>query len=144
LDNGTWLPWLPHADHPLHEQFHVLQLQSLGQDYPAQKDVLDALHEKTGQDIWVASYSAIKNDETGKAHSYCVWSQGVESLLPQTEEVYFFVPQGKERGDVVARASWDRVQQVVGRLMERQDDYPVRYLVKEFPTAEEIALLARG
>jgi hypothetical protein len=144
LDKGAWLPWLPDADHPLHDQFHVLQLQSLGRDYAAQKDLLDAVQERTGQSLWVASYAAVRNDETGKAHSYCVWSQGVETLLPQTEEVYFFVPTSEQEGSVVARASWERVQQVLGHLMERQGGYPVRYRVQGFPTAEECALLGRG
>jgi len=144
LDNETWLPWLPGADHPLHDQFHLLQLQSLGRDYTTQKDLLDAFHEKTGQNIWVASYSAVKDEETGKAHSYCVWSQGVETLLPQTEEVYFFVPQGEQEGEVVARARWDQVQQVVSHLMERDGGYPLRYRVKDFPTAEECTLIGRG
>ena len=144
LDNGTWLPWLPDSDHPLHDHFHLLQLQSFGGDYAAQKDLLDAVHEKTGQNIWVASYSAVKSDETGKAHSYCVWTRGVEALLPQTDEVYFVVPEGEKEGSVVARASWGQVQRLVGHLMERQGGYPVRYRVKGFPTAEDCALISRG
>jgi uncharacterized protein YtpQ (UPF0354 family) len=139
LDNETWLPWLPDADHPLHDQFHMLQLQSIGRDYAAQKDLLDASHEKTGKNIWVASYSAVRNDKTGQFHSYCVWSQGVDTLLPKADQVYFFVPKGEKDGSVVARASWDRVQQVVGHLMESQGVYPVRYRAKEFPTAGELA-----
>jgi hypothetical protein len=112
-----------------------LQLQSLGQDYAIQKDLLDGLHKKTGQDIWVASYSALQENETGKSHSYCVWTQGTDPLLPRAEEVYFLVVQGEREGQVVARASWDRVQQVVGHLLEPQGIYPVRYRVKGFPTA---------
>jgi len=141
LDNGTWLPWLPDANHPVHDQFHLLQLQSFGRDYAAQKDLLDAFHEKTRQNIWVASYSAVKNDETGKSHSYCVWSQGVDTLLPKVDQVYFFVPKGEEEGSVVARASWDRVQQLVGHLMEPQGVYPVRYRAKQFPTEEQLGLI---
>lgn len=144
LGNETWLPWLPNADHPLHDPFHLLQLQSFGRDHAAQKDVLDALHEKTGQSIWVASYSAVKNDKTGKAHSYCVWSQGVESLLPKADQVYFFVPRGEKDGSIVARANWDRVQQFVGHLMEREEGYPLRFRVKEFPTAEQLALIGEA
>jgi hypothetical protein len=141
LDDETWRPWLPDTEHPLHDRFHALQLRSVGQDYTEQKHLLDALHQKSGTDIWVASYSAIKNNETGKLHSYCVWSQGVDTLMPKTELVYFFVPKGDQEGSVVVRSSWDRVQQVVGHLMERQDIYPGRYRVKEFPTTEELALL---
>jgi hypothetical protein len=141
LDNETWLPWLPDSDHPLHDQFHLLQLRSIGREYAEQKDFLDALHERIGASIWVASYCAVRNDETGKAHSYCVWSQGVDTLLPCTEEVYFFIPKGDRDGSVVVKAGWDRVQQVVGQLMEPQGGYPVRYRVKEFPSEEQLSVI---
>lgn len=141
LHNETWLPWLPDADHPLHDQFHLLQLQSFGRDYAAQKDLLDAMHEKIGENTWVASYSAVKNNQTGDSHSYCVWSQGIDTLLPRADRVCFFVSQGEKEGSVVANASWDRVQRLVGHLMEPQGVYPVRYRVKEFPTAEQLALI---
>lgn len=139
LENETWRPWLPDAAHPLYGHFHLLQLKSFGQDYAAQKDLLDALHAKTGRNIWVASYAAVKNDQTGKSHSYCVWSQGVDTLLAQTEQVFFFVPDGEnDDGSVVAKVNWDRVQQLVGHLMEPQGVYPARYRVREFPTAEQL------
>jgi hypothetical protein len=141
LDNETWRPWLPAADQPLHDHFRLLQLQSFGRDYAVQKALLDALHEKTGRNIWVASYSAVKNDETGQCHSYCVWSQGVDILLPKADQVYFFVPKGENEGSVVAKASWDRVQRLVGHLLEQQGTYPVRYRAKGFPTAEQLALM---
>ncbi len=141
LHNETWLPWLADALHPLYDQFHLLQLESFAQDYAAQKNLLDAFHAKTEKNIWVASYAAVKNDETGKSHSYCVWSQGVDTLLPKAEEIYFFVPKNDKDGSVVARASWDRVQQLAGHLMEPQGLYPVRYRVKEFPTAEQLAVI---
>ena len=143
LDDETWRSWLPDTEHPLHDRLHLLQLRSIGHDYAEQKRLLDALHEKSKLDLWVASYSAAKNNDTGKLHSYCVWSQGVDTLMPKTEQVYFFVPKGHKGGDLVARPSWDRVQQVVAHLMERQEIYPVRYRVKAFPTADELALLQR-
>jgi hypothetical protein len=141
LDNETWLPWLPGAEHPLHDRFNELRLKSFGRDYAVQKDLLDALHERAGTDIWVASYSAVRNDETGKSHSYCVWSQGVDTLLPRADQVYFFVPEGDKGGTVVARASWERVLQVAGHLMQPQGVYPARFRVTEFPTDEQLAAI---
>ncbi|HEV3082007.1 MAG TPA: hypothetical protein VGY66_19660 [Gemmataceae bacterium] len=143
FDDKTWEPWLPDTGHPLHDQFRLLLLKSFGRDYAEQKDVLDALHQKTGKNTWVASYSAVKNDETGEAHSYGVWSQGLNSLLPKADQVYFFVPKGDEEGSVVARADWNRVQQLVGDLMAAQGTYPERYQVKEFPTADQLAAIRR-
>jgi hypothetical protein len=65
----------------------------------------------------------------------------VDTLLPRTEEVYFFIPKGEQEGSVVVKANWDRVQQAVGQLMESQGIYPVRYRVKEFPTEEQLSML---
>jgi len=143
FDNETWEPWLPDTEHPLYDQFNLLQLKSFGRDYAEQKDVLDALHQKTGKNVWVASFSAVRNEETRRAHSYCVWSQGLNSLLPKADQVYFFVPKGEKDGSVVARADWDRVQRLVGDLMAPQEIYPERYLVEEFPTAEQLAAIGR-
>jgi hypothetical protein len=140
LNNGTWLPWLPASDHPLYCRFHLLKLQSLARQYAEQQGLLDALNKKSAQDIFVGSYVAIKNEQTGQALSYCAWTEGVPTLLPQTEEIYFVVPKEEKGAFDVAGASWEQVQQVVGHLMKRQEGYPVRYLVKDFPTAEERAL----
>ena len=46
-----------------------------------------------------------------------------------------------QKGEVLGMASWDRVKQIVGHLMEREEGYPFRYRVKGFPTAEERALI---
>jgi hypothetical protein len=87
----------------------------------------------------VASYSALQNKDDGRVHSYCVWSEDVDSLLPETDQV-FFVKQGDgDKPEMVSGADWDKVREVVGDLMEPQETYPERYLVREFPTAEQLA-----
>jgi hypothetical protein len=144
LDNGAWLPWLPAANHPLYGRFHLLKLQSLARDYAEQKGLLDALQKKSGQDIFVASYTAAKNDQTGEALSYCVWTESVVTLLPETELIMLAVPKPDKGASMLAKGSWEKVQQVVGHLMKRQEGYPPRYLVKDFPTAEECALIGSG
>ena len=40
-------------------------MQSAGQDYSEQKELLDRLHEKTGEDVFVASYSVMQHKDTG-------------------------------------------------------------------------------
>ena len=61
LDGDDWTPWLPDASHPSYKAFQELQLQSFGQDYAQQKEMLDKLHEKNGEDVFVANFSAIKS-----------------------------------------------------------------------------------
>lgn len=56
LDGDDWIPWLPDASHPSYKAFQELQLQSFGQDYASQKVMLDKLHEKNGEDVFVANF----------------------------------------------------------------------------------------
>jgi hypothetical protein len=97
--------------------------------------------EEPREDIFVASFGVLQDKETANIHSYCVWSKTVDTLLPKAEEVYFVVVHGKEGGDVVARADWERVVKVVGGLMTPQGMYPERYRVTKFPTKKQLAKL---
>jgi hypothetical protein len=136
LENGTWLPWLPDANHRLHDQLHLWQLKSLGRDYAREKDLLDAFY--MGEDIPVAPYLLREDKKTGKTHSICPWNQGVDTLLPQAEVVYF-CSIAQPECEVMGWARWDRVKQVVGHLMKRREGYPIRYWVSGLPTPEEYA-----
>jgi len=88
LDGDDWPPWLPDPSHPQYPEFRQLQLQSHGQDYAEQKELLDKLHQKNGVDVFVASYSGLE-DKKGRLLSYAVWPQGPVTLLPQTDLVAF-------------------------------------------------------
>jgi hypothetical protein len=46
--------------------------------------------------------------------------------------------------DLAAVARWERVQQLVGRLMEPSENYPVRFLVQSFPADSELEVLGKG
>jgi len=137
-------PFLPEAGHPQHQPFHLLRVQSLARDYGEQQELLAALHEKTGEDVFVASYNALQNKEDGRVHSYCVWSEDVDSLLPETDQVFFIKQGDGDKPEMVSGADWDKVREVVGDLMEPQETYPERYLVREFPTAEQLAQLGEA
>jgi hypothetical protein len=141
LEGDAWVPYLPPAGHPSHTRFKLLFAKSVGRDYADQKQALDALHEKAGEDVFVASCTVMQKKETGEVRSYCVWSEGIVSLLPRTDDVAFFQTGGKDEGAVAAIVPWERVRAVVGHLMEADDVYPVRYRVREFPTGEQLAAL---
>ena len=82
LDGDDWMPWMPAEDHPSYKAFQELQLQSFGQDYAQQKEMLDKLHEKNGEDVFVANFSAIKRPD-GKVFSYATWTDTANSLLAE-------------------------------------------------------------
>lgn len=140
LEDGAWTDWRPPGDHPLHGQFRDMELRWIGPLYTAQKDLLNAAHEAEGDGPFVASFSAVEK-EGGELVSYCVWGEGVDSLLPVTRKVVFM----KEGGDgPVALGDWDRVRDVAGDLMEPTDDYPARYRVRAFPDDEQLEAIGLG
>ncbi len=106
--------------------------------------MLDQLHERNEEDVFVASYTATQNQETGKVSSYCVWSKDVLTLLPEADAVHFFDDELSEEEKLVGSASWDRVLEIVGGMMQRQDMCPPRYLVDAFPSREQLAELVRS
>ena len=67
------------------------------------------------------------------------WTEGVDTLLPKTEIVVLqSLSQDRSSACVHATGEWDRVQEVVGHLMEPVGLYPERYRVRSFPTPEQI------
>ena len=136
LVGDEWVPWMPEAAHPLYDEFRGLRMKSFGQDYAEQKGLLDELHEKTGEDVFVASYSVVQQKETGHRVSFCMWTKGLPSLLPQTERI---VLGGEDQEPVMAR--WERVVEIAGDLMTPMGIYPERYRVEGFPTTEQLAAM---
>jgi hypothetical protein len=58
-DDDEWVPFLPAPQHPRYKKYRLLQIKSFGPDYGDQQAALNELHQKTGKDIFVASYSAV-------------------------------------------------------------------------------------
>ena len=127
---------MPKASHSLYDQFRMLRIQSSGQDYAEQKELLDRLHETRGDDVSVASYSVVQHKDTGHRIGYCEWTKGTISLLPQAE---WIVLGGGDRKRVMV--SWDKVAEIVGDLMTPMGMYPERYRVEGFPTADQLAAM---
>jgi hypothetical protein len=128
LDEGEWVDWMPPIDHPSHGRFRELELNFIGPEYTAQKQLLDAAYERGGIAIFVASFSVAQR-QGGSRVSYSVWGEGVDTLLPVTQKVAFL----REGEGLVALGEWERVFEIIGDLMEMTEDYPRRYRVREFP-----------
>lgn len=145
LEGDQWQPWLPDRECPHYGQFRMLQIKAIGQDYAEQGELLSALYRKRGDDTYISAFSATQNSQTGAIDSYCVWSEGVPSILPRADRVFFFRPDPATRdGKVVAAASWEDVEQTVGDLLEPLDIYPARYRVTGFPNAAQLQMLGPG
>jgi Protein of unknown function (DUF1444) len=131
--DADWEPWLPSESHPTFIAFSNLRVQWLAREYASQKDLLDKRHQHEGTDIFVASFLAFENRETGRHTSYCTWSRGIESLLPEVAIIAFIDPQAAKERPIVASGNWDSVRRIVGDILEPVDMYPFRWRVDEFP-----------
>ncbi|MSU78500.1 MAG: hypothetical protein EXS16_10450 [Gemmataceae bacterium] len=138
LAGDAWVPFLPSAEHPEFARYQLLWIRSVGQDYEEQKELLNEANEKSDNDVFVAGFKARQNNETGEIVSYCVWSKGIVMLLPQTDEVFFYVGQGEDKGDIIARATWADIIAVAGDLMKPDGSYPERFRVEAFPSDAQL------
>lgn len=111
---------------------HNLFVRHRAEYYAAQKQELDALHERTDEDLFVASYSLCGNDE--QCESFCVWGEGVKTLLPVTDWVAV-VPQ-EEKGKFI-RVPWQHVVESCGPHLQATEENPPRFLVDSFPNPNE-------
>ena len=139
LLDGKWNLYLP-EDQSLRDLLLPIKRRRDAIDYSEQQRLLNEVHKVEDTDIFVASYKIFER-EGGIAYSACIWTNGIDSLLPQAENIAFLVDlEGKDHFVV----PWEAAVSVVGSLMEQEADLmPPRYRVRQFPDAEQIAKLRR-
>lgn len=134
LIDDDWQTWMPPDDHPAAADFALLEIRSLAEEYGCQKEILERDNERQGNDVFVASYEGIRKSDSGEVVSYCLWIEGVDSLLPRARQVVLMSNDGET---AFGAADWDRLQQLAGDLLESADDaYPPRWRTLGFPDAE--------
>jgi len=135
LRDGNWKLYEPPAPE-LRELWLALRRRRLALDYQQQKTLLDAIHEQQRIDVFVAAYALFNLGATGKPQSTCVWTKGVDTLLPKVEQVTFLInPESRE----VITVPWQAALSVMGNVMEEQPElWPKRYRVRSFPDEAQI------
>lgn len=140
LIDDEWQDWQPPADHPLQADFEWLTQMFLGGVYADQQALLSSVLEKDALDVFVASFSGAENSDTGQKFSYCVWSEGVDAMLPETQYIELMTEADLDRGEGTGvGGTWSEVHEVVGDLMQPVADlYPPRWRVREFPSQQQL------
>ena len=139
------MPWLPPRSSPSFAKLHELRLRTVGAEYNDQKELLDQIHQHSGEDLFVASFSAVQHKDTGRISSYSVWSDGVDTLLPETDDLVLLrADQAADKVQVAAAGKFVRVREIVGDLMQPLGTYPERYRVVEFPSGPQLAAIGKG
>lgn len=141
LVDDEWESWSLPEEHPARSKLIVMQTGFLLDEHSEQKELLEELFEKEHRVVFVASFNAVAKQDTGEAFSYAVWSESVPTLLPRADYVMFNRAIGEDESETLGRVPWDRVQSIAGDLMTPEEFYPPRWLVVDFPTAEQIAAM---
>jgi hypothetical protein len=95
-DAGKIVPYARPAGDPLAMKVTIAQEKLAIYEHGQQREALDKLYEKSGPDVFVASYQVFQA-RGGDPRSLSVWTKGVRSYLPRTERVMLLVT-GDEKG----------------------------------------------
>jgi hypothetical protein len=137
LVDGTWKVYVP-EDKSLREMWMKIKRQRDAIDYSQQQKLLNEIHEKEGIDIFVASYKVYERKD-GFAYSACVWTSGIDSSLPRSENIAFMADVENPDYFVVP---WEAATSVIGDLLELEPDLaPPRYRARQFPSEEQLERL---
>jgi hypothetical protein len=104
--------------------------------YEEQNRNLEQFYKKIGKDLFIASYTL--SDRDGRYLSLGVWSRGIPTLLPLSDEIAFYDDTLPEAERIVARLPWSLVQAAFGDLMLDTKMFPIRYYVSGFPEAAQL------
>jgi hypothetical protein len=138
-EDGEWRPFLPPGNSEAGKKIRLRWLKSQQGSYEDQAGHLAALGDGPG----AADYHVFQGREDIPPFSFCIWQQGEDELLPRTDRVLFALPD-EEGGEPMVRAEvrWAKVLELVGDLMERQEElFPERWRVRTFPDASRLVAL---
>lgn len=134
IDGGLEPLRLPDG-HPLARDLRELDLLDLAGEYATQTEALNQRHAAEGLDLFVASFRPNETDD-GRIYSYAVWTEGVPTLLPETDLVAL-VEQPVGTDVAFSLYPFERVRAVAADLLEPVQCYPPRYRTLGFPTPEQ-------
>lgn len=106
---GEWKEWQPDQTA---ESWEVAQLQALRETVQKYEEVKDYLERSLGEDVFVATFQGIQNDDG--VTCYSVYTLDLSSYLPLTDYVVIVDPELPEDQTVVGRVDWDEFEKSLG------------------------------
>lgn len=132
LQGDKWLEFDPDGSRSL--ELADLRRRHLAEDYTQQKSLLEKLHEKTGEDVFVGTYMLYQRKESQRLMANSVWTKGVLTYLPVADNLVFVIPEPNE----LITVPWKAAMTVVGNLMTPLSLFPQRFKVTTFPDAKQL------
>ncbi|MBO0728194.1 MAG: hypothetical protein J2P57_02975 [Acidimicrobiaceae bacterium] len=133
--------WDPPPDHPAVPLIqHAERLLALV-EYERQKDVLQGLSDKTGEDVFVGGYVLMERPD-GSVWSWTGWSSRVTNgLMPQAD--YICAGTDEQAADMFF-VPWKSAMAIAGEYLVREPGYdPPRWRYRGWPDATTMNLLRK-
>lgn len=132
-----WCSWFP----PKNDQTYIIFRQLAKMDsmslYNIQHQFLqDTFQQTDGGTTLFAPILPRVLENPDDMIVYTFWRSDCTQLLPQTDYISFIEAEIARETPLIP---WSIVEETVGHLLKPQNVYPIRYLVSEFPTGEELA-----
>jgi hypothetical protein len=138
LEASVWHDYVPNTAEQSGIELMELQEEQASMHYADQKDLLDKVHEMTGEDIFVASHKIRRESPSGHfIDSIATWTEGVDTLLPKARSVILLQPKNQQ----MIIGPWDTVAAVAGELLAPMGWWPERFRVLRHPTEAQIEKL---
>lgn len=144
LRDGRWEMFTP-GEPRLRRLLLEVQKRREATDYSEQQKYLNVIYGRENKDTSIAGCQLYKKDD-GTYFTHTVWSRGVDSLLPVTDEVTLFLNPEAPEGDSseFLRVPWKKACNQLGSLMEPVEGMiPRRVRVRSFPDAAMLEELTR-
>jgi hypothetical protein len=139
LEGTSWSPFLVSGDAA--STLSAMRIRNQAEAYEGQRQVLEGQFEEQNNDIFVASCTLIEV-EGHPLSSYSVWSEGVDTLLPESQSVVLRYEDGEASWHT--RLPWHTVVEQFGQLLEATDYMPARFRVRQFPDRSALQVLAEA
>jgi hypothetical protein len=114
-DSGAVVPYRRSESEELGRLLRAGEELLLVNEYKEQQQLLVEMYDRDGIDLFIASATLVQRKD-GCQRSYCVWTEGVESLLPRTDAlvVQSQPPPGPEQDGWRYFVPFDRAREVTG------------------------------
>jgi hypothetical protein len=140
-DGDRVVPYVPEGDAAIAHDVMLGHKLLAAAEYDAQKQRLDALHERDGVDVFVATCTLARK-EGSAPFTYATWGEEVLTLLPEVDLVVVCGGDPSDERGWSFAVPWKTVLEKVAACLERRDDpAPPRWLTKSWPTKEQLQAL---
>jgi uncharacterized protein YtpQ (UPF0354 family) len=157
LEHSRWVTFemLRHTDagwevftppNPAAVTLRRLQMEERAADYNQQKEILDAIHERDGREVFVPSFIGMADDESGETLSTCFCVLGVENLIPEVDTISFADPLAETKQNAsLEPLTWQDAVARLGELVQPVEGlWPRRHRLEPVePGSEQASRLLR-